>query len=168
MGWKLNSCCCCFELKTGVVIIGILGLIGGITILITPFSGNDVACNKFYMKNCSDFTDGETAGITIWNLANILFTIMLIYGSQKHKPTFILPVIIVSIFGLIYYLVIIWAVMIVAFNNGETEIGVIILIFGHALWNVMFYFFMVIYSRYKDLRADQLPAYPKENSPLYP
>ncbi|KAH0551855.1 hypothetical protein KQX54_002231 [Cotesia glomerata] len=26
MGWKLNSCCCCFELKTGVVVIGILGL----------------------------------------------------------------------------------------------------------------------------------------------
>ncbi|XP_044592502.1 uncharacterized protein LOC123270487 [Cotesia glomerata] len=147
MGWKLNSCCCCFELKTGVVVIGILGLIEQLMFLTAPFSSNNEACNTYYMKNCFELSSRETAGITIWNVINIMLTLMMIYGSENNQPALIFPAIIVSIIGLILYLGLIWAGSIVAFKNDVAEVGIVMLIVGHLVWAFTSYFFMVIYNR---------------------
>ncbi|XP_008549702.1 uncharacterized protein LOC103572731 [Microplitis demolitor] len=165
---KLNVCCCCFSLKLGVLILGIFGIIGSIYMTAIPFSGNDQLCIKFYYNKCGDLNGGERAGITLYNLIGMFVTILMIYGSEKNIHTLMLPIIVMYLIGLIWSAVIFLLISIESFREVDATFGTIMLILGGLTTALLFYFWMVIYCRYKEVKVDQIPFNPMENRPLHP
>ncbi|KAL5277916.1 hypothetical protein ACFFRR_002887 [Megaselia abdita] len=82
--------CCCFDLKTGTFIIGVLDLIFGIIgfwqAITTPSTNDEVVVGVI-----------QKASIAL----GIVAAVLLIIGAQKEKPRFVLFWIIMKVIGLV-------------------------------------------------------------------
>ncbi|XP_057336458.1 uncharacterized protein LOC130675020 [Microplitis mediator] len=165
---KLNRFCCCLDLKIGIQIIGTLVLLGYIFVTGVPFSGNDQFCTDLYYDKCGNLTAGVKAVITFFNLLTILVIILMIYGSEKNFPALMMPMLIIYAGSIIWSYVSFLFASVMAFRKRGAGYGIMNLIIGSTATALLVYFWMVIYYRYREIKADRIPLDPRENHPLQP
>ena len=181
MGLRLNNCCCCCGIRTGALVLNILGLIFcSISFVYTFVSLFDVdyiidAYQELSAEAKQDEMDGKITsdecdliikydnifinglrGIVGVSFAfvfiRLLFEISLLFGIVKNRHGFMLP-------WLIYYSVTwifgglttlglgVWVMCDLYVGAG---IGIIVI--GGIILGLEFYFGLVIYSEYQNIR----------------
>ncbi|XP_053597987.1 prion-like-(Q/N-rich) domain-bearing protein 25 [Microplitis demolitor] len=99
---KLQSCCC-FDLKTGVLVICILGILSNIGGIIEAPVAYSQACKGWRTidndLNCASAS--SFLGVTIsGSIVGLILTSLTLYGSQKEKYQLMVPILILQAIGL--------------------------------------------------------------------
>ncbi|KAH0551940.1 uncharacterized protein LOC123270379 [Cotesia glomerata] len=154
MGIKKLGGCCCFDLKTGVLIIGILGIIGSVVNLIKAPLEYSSACSDGKTtannENCavaSSILGGSIASSVIF----LILTVLMIYGSQKNSHRFLLPILILEAISIFLLVILVWYLIIIFFSV-SIGMGFLVLVIGHAVIALTIYFWLVIYSRSEEIK----------------
>ncbi|XP_046458672.1 uncharacterized protein LOC124205325 [Daphnia pulex] len=155
MSCKLNQCCCGCSLRTGAIAISVFSLISSVVSIIR------IVLNFSALKGISSNDAKMLYGVIVGELVGamvLMFTIFLVLlaAVKNRMPNLMLPwlvVQIVSIIAMFLYLIIL---AIAGANIGVVEI--LIACVGGALG---FYFWLVVFSYYQELKAnattEQLP-----------
>lgn len=152
----LGKCCCCVELRTGAIIIAILGLIGSF----------------------GSFNRGVVIGI-IFFVYGLISNLCLLHGAIKYNRTTTLVFLIMDAI-LIVLLLVNWILIIVEMDSDdvkpclnkksllfpETEIkcGVVVGVLIGLIWTITMalsiYFWACVYGFFVDLKQQQTPTNP--------
>ncbi|XP_053597888.1 uncharacterized protein LOC103572733 [Microplitis demolitor] len=146
------SGCCCLDLKTGTLCIGVVFMIGQIVSMLQSFIRHlNFKCAADIDPHACKRTSSIEMAITI--IGNLLFftvTALMICGSNKKKQKLLIPYLvfrgtaIVIIFFAVWYLGIKLLFTTIAW-------GVITLLFGNAFICLELYFWLVVNSRRQEL-----------------
>ncbi|CAD6245321.1 GSCOCG00013648001-RA-CDS [Cotesia congregata] len=154
MGIKKLGGCCCFDLKTGVVIIGILGIIVSVGNLIKAPLDYSSACSDGKTtennENCAD-ASSRLGGSIASSVIVLILMFLMIYGSQKDNHRFMLPILILKAISIVLSVIAIWYLIIIFFVV-SVGMGFLVLVIGNAVIVLIVYFWLVIYSRSEEIK----------------
>ena len=155
MGCYCNKCCCCVDLRTGCIIIAVLGLIGSFS--------------SFY------------SGI-VWGIVGFVAAIVahgcLLYGAIKyHKVTTLVYLVMEMLFIIFYVVLLVLTIVFFAegtvvtcwknWDGGASDgtgcavvvgIAVTILLVYVALIAFSIYFWVCVYSFYQDVKRNEITS----------
>ena len=148
----LTKCCCCVPLRTGSIVLSVLGLIGGVGMMLRDFS---------------DWSNVVSGILTILAYATLM------YGCLKNHPTAVLVYLVLDAFSIILAIFIaIFCIAAVTFMfpqitdecaqarytteqcdslKAATIVSVASLFVGIAILNA--YFWVCVFSFYKELKS---------------
>ncbi|XP_074108771.1 uncharacterized protein LOC141533670 [Cotesia typhae] len=154
MGIKILEKCCCFDLKTGVLVIGILSIavsIGGL--IEAPISYSQACSGTRTPDNDEECTAASsTLGGTISSeVIGIILMALMIYGSQRESYGLMLPIIILQAIGIFLIFLFVWYLTIVFFIVSFGS-GLLFMILGNGIVGIAVYFWLVIYSRCQEIK----------------
>ncbi|CAG5074202.1 Protein of unknown function [Cotesia congregata] len=118
MGIKILEKCCCFDLKTGVLVIGILSIAVSIGGLIEAPISYSQACSGTRTPDNDDncATASSTLGASISSeVIGIILMGLMIYGSQRESYGLMLPIIILQAIGIFLIFLFVWYLTIIFF-----------------------------------------------------
>ncbi|XP_057335632.1 uncharacterized protein LOC130674348 isoform X1 [Microplitis mediator] len=151
---KLDSCCCCIDLKTGVLVIGIISIVFDIGALIQAPIAYTQACSGFRTpeNNLECAGANMRLGVSISSavFGSILMALM-IYGSQTENYTIMMLIAILQAVGIVIGTCIIWylSIILLAFSLGH---GILMLVIGNIAIAVSIYLWLVISSRCQEIK----------------
>ncbi|XP_034937986.1 uncharacterized protein [Chelonus insularis] len=135
MGITLNYCCCCYDLKSGTLVIGILVLIVDIFTIIYA--------SIYY---CIDKGILET----YYPIAN-----KNISDSKINKSKFMLPYLIIKCVCLVMGFIFSWYVIVINFISGIIY-GCFYLFSLNAVTALILYSWLVVYSRGEEILLEKI------------
>ncbi|XP_057335631.1 uncharacterized protein LOC130674347 [Microplitis mediator] len=157
---KFDTCCCCLDLKTGVLVIGILSIVLSIGGLIqAPIAYNN-ACSGFRTpdNNLDCRKASSQLGMSISSeVIGIILMALMIYGNHKENYRLLLPVIILQAIGIAIITIVIWYLSIILFMV-SVGYGLVIFLIGNAMIGLCIYLWLVIYSRCQEIRTASYAA----------
>ncbi|KAM0734421.1 hypothetical protein ACS0PU_011892 [Formica fusca] len=144
---QLTTCCRCCSLKTGTIIIGVLGIVSGVFSLTTIFTTNI----EWETIIGLDKTTAEII-FAIYYCIIILFCTLLVIGSIKKNAFMMLPWMVLYMIIIVVFLVITVYWTIVLFINDMVSGSLFWFFFGLAA--VMFYMYqwLVVYSHFQEIK----------------
>ncbi|XP_057335635.1 uncharacterized protein LOC130674350 [Microplitis mediator] len=160
MAIKKIESCCCFDLKTGVLIICVLGILGNIgSIIQGPVAYSQACRGGRTVDNDSNCASASSMlAVTISSaVIGFILTSLTLYGSQKEKHQLMLPVIILQAIGLVIFFIAVWYLTIVAFI-ASVGAGFLFMIIGNAVVGIGVYLWLVLYSRCAEIRDASHPS----------
>uniref|UniRef100_A0A336MGD7 CSON001297 protein n=1 Tax=Culicoides sonorensis TaxID=179676 RepID=A0A336MGD7_CULSO len=143
--------CCCYSLRTGTIITGVLGIILAIITLILIFTTR-AEFKTFIM----DWLPSSVVKIIIaLNLAmTILISILLIFGAMKRNHYLMLPWVILGIMLAIGLLISGLYTGIMLIIDGFVLAGVLWIIIGLFVVGVFIFLWVVVFSYFSDLKDE--------------
>lgn len=170
--YKMKSCCCCFTLKTGTVILGCLGILFAVLSIIPPcllLEDHGYYINEYIKKSRAnqedDIRDEEIpylisfdrkiwASIIAYNVIFTLVSMLLITGVAAEKKVLLIPWMVVVVFSILIYInfgtALFFAML--AFAIGKDYLYTLVIVFP-LIPSV--YFWMTVYSTYHQMRAEE-------------
>ncbi|XP_057336334.1 uncharacterized protein LOC130674901 [Microplitis mediator] len=158
---KINSCCC-FSLKTGTLIIGIVAMLNYLSFYAILIFNNDVC--KAVESMCFDTTQLGTIWKISYNTLGSLLTPLMIYGSLKEDHKLMSPFIVFQAIQIAVE-IFIFVANAVGFFIHDLSSGFIFVIIGMIILNILIYLWHVIYSRSAEIKSLNPPSYKKTMSP---
>nr|CAD7461506.1 unnamed protein product [Timema tahoe] len=179
----IKQCCCCFNLKTGGVILGYLGMIGCImrilsfsillvnldSILKSPQSVSGLS-DDFAEPDFNPSPEMAAVGIT-HQVASMTLTFMitfsviglfaylcLLIGSSRGNRYLLLPALILDMLIFVVSTLTSLAFMIIAFSGNAGVLGVAFMLGGLVVNGLMLYFWLCVLSLFQHLREIQNAA----------
>ncbi|XP_029671210.1 lysosomal-associated transmembrane protein 4A-like [Formica exsecta] len=146
---QLTTCCGCCSLKTGTIIIGVLGIVFSVLSLIV-----------ILMTNIEWETiiglDKTTAEIifAIYYCIIILFCTLLVIGSIKKNAFMMLPWMVLNMIIIVVFLVIIIYRTIVFINYDLVLSGLFTFFFDLVALMINMYMWLVVYHHFQELRIE--------------
>ena len=162
--------CCCFSLRTGVLVLAVLGTLFALvnlvsyTAVLQAVEDADFEPSGSFDKDAPAILVKTSAVIAGINLAR---NVGLVVGVLYKKPWLMLPFIVIEVFLLVVYGVGFFAFVAVAVKAGFPPIcGGIIAVWLLA-WALAVYFLHVVTSHYAELRDQtrQRPELPMTGNP---
>ncbi|KAG8035103.1 hypothetical protein G9C98_001593 [Cotesia typhae] len=154
MGIKKLGGCCCLDLKTGVLIIGILGILGSVGNLIRAPLDYSSACSEGKTaennENCA-VAASRLGGAIASSVIVLIMMVLMIYGSQKDNHRFMLPIVILEAISIIILVIAIWYLIVILFSV-SVGMGFLALAIGNAVIVLTVYFWLVVYSRSEEIK----------------
>ncbi|KAH0551937.1 uncharacterized protein LOC123270334 isoform X1 [Cotesia glomerata] len=154
MAIKVLEKCCCFDLKTAVLIIGIFSIVVSVGGLIEAPVSYSQACSGGATPqndaNCAA-ASSKLGGSISSEVIGIILMGLMIYGSQKESYGLMLPIIILQAIGIIIIFLFVWYLTIVFFTV-SVGTGFLFMILGNAIVGITVYFWLVIYSRCQEIK----------------
>ncbi|XP_067011363.2 uncharacterized protein [Anabrus simplex] len=160
---RLEGCCFCLSLKTGVILIGFLQAIVGISLLIQQSIEADYSDSYFAGKK--NMTDSEVVDImkhrnahhglsvtaAVIGAMQVFLSALLIYGAEKEKPQLLRPWIVFTVTLLVTEAFIMFGVMIVLALLDLTSLAIFLFLFILPSTIATYYYLLVVYSFYVQL-----------------
>ncbi|XP_029671213.1 lysosomal-associated transmembrane protein 4A-like [Formica exsecta] len=143
---QLTICCGCCSLKTGTIIIGVLGIVFSVFFLIETFTVN--------IKWPLIFTTTAKIIFAIYHCITILFCTLLVIGSIKKNAFMMLPWMVQDMIIIVVFLVITVYGTIVLFINNMVSDGLFLFFFGLAAVMINMYMWLVVYHHFQELRIE--------------
>ncbi|XP_068728264.1 uncharacterized protein [Montipora capricornis] len=155
MAVLVRSCCCGCDLKTGVLVLAILSVIGGGYGI---YSGFHEASEFTSLREKSlpvavkyyDVITNLLKAAGVFNIIVLLTSVLLLGAYQSKNRFLVLPylawhvILLVYNLGVSIFLIIVW--------KGVTVYAIVI--FNAIFWVLSIYFLIVVYSFYEALRED--------------
>ncbi|XP_057335959.1 uncharacterized protein LOC130674604 [Microplitis mediator] len=151
----LNGCCC-LDLKTGTLCIGVVFMIGQIVSMLQSFIRHlNLKCAAdIDPQACRRGSSIEMAFTIIGNFVFFVVTALMICGSNKKKHKLMIPYLVLRGTGIIIVFFAVWYLGI-KFLFSTIAWGVVTLLFGNAFVCLEVYFWLVVNSRRQDLILDE-------------
>jgi len=166
----LPKCCFCLELKTGVLVLGILSsILIGITLIAYIVQGAILGiafglasgANVQVTGDAKTLWDWSLAMLAIWiigavvNAVYFICSILLAVGASKEKPGLLAPWLVMCIISIILALIVI---IVQCCSPPEPNTGISTIPVGQIIANAVgialqVYFFIVVYSLYNKLKG---------------
>ncbi|XP_063700743.1 uncharacterized protein LOC134831038 [Culicoides brevitarsis] len=146
----LNTCCC-YSLRTGTIISGVIGIVLAIINLILIFT-----TRAEFKTIIMDWLPSSVVKIIIAiNLAmTILISILLIVGAMKRNHYLMLPWVILGIMLAIGLLISVLYTAIVLLIDGFISAGVLWIIVGLIVVAIYVYMWVIVFSYFSDLKDE--------------
>ncbi|XP_076247095.1 uncharacterized protein LOC143187042 [Calliopsis andreniformis] len=149
---QLTSCCGCYSVRTGTIIIGILDIILSIISLVLIF-----VLNVEWKTILLDVDQDIVKIIYAINLCmTILIAVLLLVGVYKKNTFMMLPWVILGLILAVGLLVSIVYTAIMFFINHDVISGVVWLVTGFISLVIYIYMWLVVYSHFQQLRYDKM------------
>ncbi|KDR22480.1 uncharacterized protein LOC110826828 [Zootermopsis nevadensis] len=150
---KMICCCCSCNLKTATIILGWISLIGQVMGFVT----SAVRLAMFDKEQAVLMYDSQESLIAalVSSAVNMLIYALLLYGAHEERPAFMLPYVILGMIGLIICAVAVVIIGIFFFVENIIIAGVVVLILGGLTMALASFFWLVIYSYYRQLEERQ-------------
>ncbi|XP_044592269.1 uncharacterized protein LOC123270334 isoform X2 [Cotesia glomerata] len=154
MAIKILEKCCCFDLKTGVLVIGILSIavsIGGL--IEAPISYSQACSGTRTPDNDEECAAASSTlgGSISSEVIGIILMGLMIYGSQRESYRLMLPIIILQAIGIFLIFLFVWYLTIIFFIVSFGS-GLLFMILGNGIVGIAVYFWLVIYSRCQEIK----------------
>lgn len=158
---RLEKCCCCASVKTGSVVVAVLGIIASILTIIMLWVWRHVAFSTFIFdkeldKKLSDM-DIPRIILTINLCFTILICTLLIIGIKKRRSWLMLPFVVLGVVLAIGLLISVLHTSITYYldEQDHTILATVILICGLLYLGLYLYLWAVVFSHYLDVRDDE-------------
>ncbi|XP_034937985.1 uncharacterized protein [Chelonus insularis] len=158
MGITLNYCCCCYDLKSGTLVIGILVLIVDIFTIIYAsiyYCIDKGILETYYPIANKNISDSKIVLIFFIGIVVIFLTLLMIFGSCKNKSKFMLPYLIIKCVCLVMGFIFSWYVIVINFISGIIY-GCFYLFSLNAVTALILYSWLVVYSRGEEILLEKI------------
>ena len=128
-----SKCCCCIDLRNGVIVIAVLHILGALGVLgYITFWGTII-----------ELIVGLLAGTT------------LLYGAIKYNTTAIIIHIVLAVIEIINFLAVASLLLILAYGFGEPSLAYHIIFLGSpvVIGGILIYFIVCVYKFYKETKS---------------
>ncbi|KAH0551941.1 uncharacterized protein LOC123270761 [Cotesia glomerata] len=149
----LKSFCVCCDLKSGVLVLGFLEILGSLgTLLVAPIIYRE-ACTRGKSLGKTECAAAYTrmGGLIISSVITLVLTLLMIFGSQMENPLMMLPIIILKGVLILVTFVATWYLSIYAFIFSSASFSSI-LFAGNISGGIMLYIWLVICSRREEIK----------------
>lgn len=148
---RVNTCCGCCSNRTGSIILASIGMtICGLLLLITVVMGGMNLTWEPRLVMSMTFMQSFVYTMEIL-VASITFSSMLLYGIMKNKDNFVFVYLVVFAITVTFSMLNYFGIAILFFTTNVWWFGLIIICGSLALLALFSYFWIVIYSSYKDI-----------------
>lgn len=148
---QLTTCCRCYSLRTGTIIIGILQIILSIFMLIMV-----VGLNAKLNEPLNDFDPYVTKIVyAVAFSLTIFMSILLLVGVFKRNTCMMLPWLVMGVIGLVGGIIRTIGASIIFFMKHETTSAVAGFGLGFMQLVVGTYLWVVVYSHFQELKNDR-------------
>ena len=155
MGCYCNKCCCCVDLRTGCIVIAVLGFIGSL----------------------SSFQHGIVWGV-VGLVASIVAHGCLLYGAIKYHKVTTLVYLVMEMLFIIFYVVLAVLTIVVLSGGGVAScldnwdgvsddgtgcavfvsIAIVVMLVYVALIGLSIYWWVCVFSFYQDLKRNEVAS----------
>ncbi len=150
---RLSQCCCCCSLRTGTLIIALLGIINDLIGI--GVAAYYVDLTNYYGRNGHPELHIIKI-VCIIAIVVVLFSLAinssLAYGVMADRPGFMMPFIILTTIGIVLASIGVLIQAILQFAGAAVGMGFLQLIGGSLGVLLQCYLWLVVYSHYRDLR----------------
>lgn len=149
----LDNCCRCCTLRTGTIVTGVLGILLGLSGLITVLSVEKLQVKTIVIDTLPDLAVRIILAVNL--VMTIFISSLLIFGAVKRNRWCMLPFVVLALMLAIGLLISVLYTSVEHYVKKDPILGSIWLIFGLISVVVYVYLWCVVFSYYQLVREER-------------